>query len=65
MRTPRAEALSVNTTIRLSPEEVARLRRAASANNQCMSDFVRDSISERIQQDEADEYRMAESETQS
>lgn len=40
----RAEAPSKVAGVRLSPEEIARLKRAAEINNQKPSDFMRDAI---------------------
>ncbi len=44
MRPYRAEAPSEVVTLRLSPEERERLRKAALANMQRPSDFARDAI---------------------
>jgi uncharacterized protein (DUF1778 family) len=44
MRQPRAEEGSKNVTIRLSPEERKKLKRAAESNRQDLSGFARDAI---------------------
>jgi uncharacterized protein (DUF1778 family) len=40
----RAEAASVPSTVRLSPDERTRVELAAKANNQTMSQFARDAL---------------------
>lgn len=43
-RHPRAEATSVPTCTRLSPEERDRVDQAAAANHQTVSQFARDAL---------------------
>lgn len=59
MGSMRAEAPCKVAGVRLSPEEIARVKRAARVNNQRPSDFMRDAIvtamEECLEEDDLDE----------